>query len=288
VRLGLGRLGRGAHDLEPHGARPGEGDDVDARVAHERRPGIAVAGQQGQGVTGHSGGVECLHERPGAGRGLLCRLEHGGVPGGERRGRHPARDRQREVPGGDHRSHPARRVPHRVALAGRLQQLPAALQLYRLARVVLEEVDRLAHVGVRLGPWLRALAHLQGSQLESPLAQVCRRTAQDRCTLRGGPGAPLAESLDGRVDGGGRLARTGAPGACDHAIGGPGVGGVDALGRSPFAADQDRHLERQASVEAVKRLDERIPNRRAAQLQDGLVAKAHGAARSCSIGTPRC
>ena len=185
VALALGRLGGGAQDLEPDGARAGEGDHVHARVAHERGPHLAVAGKERERVARHAGRVERLDERAGARGRLLGRLQHRRVPGRERGGGHAARDGEREVPGRDHRCDAARRVAHGVPLARHLDERAALVERDRLERVVLEEVDRLAHVAIRLRPRLRALAHLKRRELEPPLAQDLCGAAQDLRPLGG-------------------------------------------------------------------------------------------------------
>ena len=53
----------------------------------------------------------------------------------------------------------------RVVLAGHLLDVRAARELERLARVVLAEVDRLAHVRVGLRPRLARLDDLERGEL---------------------------------------------------------------------------------------------------------------------------
>jgi hypothetical protein len=288
VRLGVRRLGGRAHDLEPHRARARERDHVDARVADERGAGVAVAREERERVRGDPGAVEGVDERGGARRRLLGGLQHGGVAGGKRGRGHAAGDGQREVPGGDHHGHAARDVSHRVALARRLHEVAPALELDRLVGVVLEEVDRLADVGVRLGPGLRALAHLERRQLEPALPQARGGVPEHARTFAGGPGAPLAEPALGGLDRRGGLGLAGAAGVRDHPAGRAGVRRVEALGGARVSPDQDRHRQRQPGVQLTQGLEQRLAHRRAAQLQDGLVRKGHGAASSSSIDMPRC
>ena len=113
-------------------------------------------------------------------------------------GDHAAGDGHGEVPGGDDRDHAARAPAHRVALAGHLQQLLARLQRDRAAGVVLEEVDRLAHVRVGLGPRLRALADLQRGHLQPALAQPPRGGEEHLGPLAGRAPAPRAVARGGR------------------------------------------------------------------------------------------
>ena len=149
-------------------------------------------GQQRQRVRRHARLAQRAHEHERAAGRLLGRLEHDRVAGRQPGGDHPARDRDREVPRRDHGDDAARPVAERVALARHLQQLRAGLELDRPARVVLEEVDRLAHVGVGLGPRLGALAHLERGDLEPVLAQPRGGAHEHRGALGGRPPAPVA------------------------------------------------------------------------------------------------
>ena len=62
-------------------------------------------------------------------------------------------------------------IAHLVSLAGDLEQRCPTIQLDGRPGVVLEEVDGLAYVAVRLGPRLGALPNLQRRQLQAPLSQ---------------------------------------------------------------------------------------------------------------------
>ena len=173
-----------AHDLQADRLRAGERDRVHARVAHERGADVALAGQQRQRVGRHAGLAQRPHEHERAAGRLLGRLEHHGVAGRERRRGHPAAGSR---PGSSTARSPRRRragasaivlrspgtcsTRRRACRAGRRVRL----ERDRAARVVLEEVDRLADVGVGLAPRLRALAHLERGDLEPALAQPLRR-----------------------------------------------------------------------------------------------------------------
>ena len=192
-------LGGAPHDLQPDRPGAGERDRVHARVADQRRADRPFARQQRQRGRRQAGLAQRAHEHVRARGRLLGGLER------PRRCRsrapardHPERDRDREVPGRDDGDDAARRPAQLVALAGQLDQLAGALgELDRLARVVLEEVDRLAHVGVRLAPRLGGLAHLERRDLQPPLAQPrrprapapprapSRACAATRCARRG-------------------------------------------------------------------------------------------------------
>ena len=89
----------------------------------ERGADVALARQQRERVGRHApprAAPRDEHRR--AARRLLGGLEDDGVAGGERRGGHPERDREREVPRRDDRDDAARRVAQLVALARHLEQ----------------------------------------------------------------------------------------------------------------------------------------------------------------------
>ena len=201
VRPAHRNLGGRPDDLEADGARPGERDRMDAWMADERRPGVPLTGKERHGIRRDTSGAQRLDDhQPAPGR-LLGRLEDGRVAGDQRRGDHAHRDRHREVPGRDDRGDAARDVAHRVVLAGHLQERAARLELDRAARVELEEVDRLADVGVGLAPWLRALADLQRGQLGPALAHPRRGAGEDLRAPLGRRGRPLPEAAVRRLHG---------------------------------------------------------------------------------------
>ena len=167
----------------------------------ERRAGVPLAREQRERVRRHAGLAQRRDQLERAARRLLGGLEHDRVARGQRRGGHTRRNREREVPGGDDGRDSARNVAQRVALAGRLQEGGSTLELDRAARVVLEKVDRLAHVGVGLGPRLGALAHLQRRQLDAALAQPRGGRAEDPGAFRGGASGPIGGAGDGRRHG---------------------------------------------------------------------------------------
>ncbi len=225
--------------------------------------------------------------KPRRGR-LLRGLQHHAVARGEGGRGHAGGDRQGEVPGRDHGRHAARLVAHRVPLARHLQQLGARAQAQRLARVVLEEVDRLAHVGVRLGPRLRALAHLERRQLEAARAQDRRGPHQHLGAPLGTPFAPLGPGGRGRLHRGARVGLGGAPRRGHHARGPTRVGRLEPLGGAALVPDENRHAQRQSRLQLGERVQQRLARGRAAQLQRGLVGERdHGGDSSSSSGTPR-
>ena len=190
-----------ADDLEPDRARTRERDQVDSRVADQRRARVALAREQPERRRGDPGPVQRLDQRVRAPGRLLRRLQHDRVARRERRGGHPGGDREREVPGRDHRGDAERLVADRVALPGRLGERRRLIERRGAGRVVLEEVDRLADVGVGLRPRLRALAHLERRQLEAALAQGRGRIGQHPRALGAAVRAPVGEPDDRGVDG---------------------------------------------------------------------------------------
>ena len=250
-------------------------------------------GQQRERVGGHARLAQRAHEHERAARRLLGGLEHDGVAGREPRGDHPAGDRDREVPGRDHGDDAARAVAERVALARHLQQLGAGLELDGAARVVLEEVDRLAHVGVRLRPRLGALAHLQRGDLEPVLAQPGGGAREDRGALRGRPAAPLAlagarppRARRRRRPAGAAAARattrSGAPGSVETSASPARVSCPTQTGTSSGRAAS---CARSASASPARTGARRSSSTGSLANAAGLIG-GHGGASSCSSGIP--
>ena len=224
---------------------------------------------------GHAGLVQRLAPaRQRRRRRLLGRLQHHRVARGQRR----PRSSRRGSPAGSSRARSRR--PRRAARSASRCARPApgaarapASSAQRLARVVLEEVDRLAHVGVGLGPRLRALAHLERRQLEAALAQdaaaartssSARRSAAGRRRQSRKPRSAASTAAPASAS----LAR---PARATSARGRARVGRVEALGGAALAADQDRHRQRQ-------------PRRRARRSASSSDSRA-GARRSSSVGS---
>ena len=189
------RLGGSPDDLEPDRRRAGERDRLHVGMANQRPAGLAVARQQRQCVGRNPGRVQRLDQPERAARRLLGRLEDNRVAGRQRGARHPGRDREREVPRRDHRGHPPGGVAHPVSLAREPGAAPGPRSRSIAApRVVLEEVDRLADVGVGLIPRLRALAHLERRELEPVAAEDRRRVEQHLGALARGSARPGGRS----------------------------------------------------------------------------------------------
>ena len=198
VTLAGDHLGGGTNDLQAHRLRSRERDRLHVAMANERGADIALAGQQRDCLGRDSARAQRLHDAQSAPGRLLGGLEHDRVAGGERPRGHPAGDRDREVPRGDDSGDAARDVAQLVALPGDLDQLRAGRELDRAARVVLEKVDRLAHVGIGLGPGLGALAHLERGELEPPLAHPRSSPQQRLRPLLGRPRRPRLRARAGR------------------------------------------------------------------------------------------
>ncbi len=103
-------------------------------------------------------------------------------------------------------------------LSGYLQQRPWLVQLDRGARVVLQEVDRLADVGVGLQPRLRTLTDGQRGQLSPPLADPCGRADQGAGTLDRAEPRPRSDRAGGDRDRGIDILALGHSGARDHPL----------------------------------------------------------------------
>ena len=238
----------------------------------------------------HPGAVQRLDQRQRAAGRLLGRLQHHRVARRQRGGGHPGRDREREVPRRDHRRDAERLVAHRVALAGRLGELGRVVELGRAARVVLEEVDRLADVGVRLRP--------TASRTRGPAARRARAGALAQ--RRGGgaqDGAALGAAAPAPLGGAARPPpRPPAAAAAASALPGDwrplGSGRRD---RSTRARRRPRRRRRSgpgpraaAAGRARRARPAAVADVRPAQLQRRLVGEgiAHGAASSSSTGAP--
>ena len=143
-----------------------------------------------------------------------------------------------------------------VALARDLQQRRPRVELDRPARVVLEEVDRLADVGVGLAPRLGALAHGQRGELEAALAQPRRGAHQRRGALGRRARAPLAEARAGARSTRASTSAAVAPAAWPRRRSGS-AGSVESS-PSPsraLVADPHRHAQRQPRLEPGHALD---------------------------------
>ena len=186
----------------PTAPRAGEGDRVDAgmprpgRRRRRPRPGSRLSARR------EPGALQRVDRAPARSRATARRAS------GRRRCRWRARRRSsrwRSRAGSSRGRSPRRRraaVVKRVALAGQLDQRRPPSSSTACERVVLEEVDRLADVGVRLGPGLGALAHLERRQLVAALRSSPAARAQDRGALGGETAAAQSPGrVAGRRDG---------------------------------------------------------------------------------------
>ena len=148
-----------------------------------------------------------------------------------------------------------------------------ARELDRAAGIVLEEVDRLAHVGVGLGPGLRALTDLEGRELEPALAQPRRRPDQRRRPVLGADRAPVAKPALGLGDSVGDLRGGGAGGDRDDVVRLAGVGRVQLLADALARADHHRNVQRQRPGQAAEGLLELGAHGRSSQLEHRLVGE---------------
>ena len=212
------------------------------------------------------------------------------VAGRQAGGGHAHRDREREVPRRDDRDDAARGVAHLVALAGHLEERLAAVERDRAARVELEEVDRLADVGVGLAPRLGALAHRERGELGPALAQPgggARRGSRRARSAGVRDHAGNASRARSRPP---RRPRRSWPSARGRRRARASPGSVE-TSSSPCAlvvADPDRDAQRQLAARARHaRPASSLALGGAAQLEDRLVGErwrqvGHGAARSSS------
>ena len=262
VALAGRHLGGAADDLQADRPRAGEGDRVHARVADElradRRPRRAAArARPAARRTRAARARACSAQR---GR-LLGGLEHHGVAGRQPGGDHPERDRDREVPGRDDGDDAARAPAQLVALAGQLDQLAAGaghaagmlLERDRGARVVLEEVDRLADVAVGLAPRLRGLADLERADLQPPLAQPRGGLDQHLGALRPRSARPSPEPRPARSSAWSTSASLATADSRDHALGVAGIGRDQRAAVARVVADPHRHLDHRLGVEGLQR-----------------------------------
>ena len=114
-----------------------------------------------QDVGRHAGLVHQLHRAERDERSLFRGLRDHGVARDQRGGDLPAEDREREVPGADAHEDAAAAETQFVRFAGRARQR-LRLQPFATDRgVVAAEVDRLAHLEVRIEHRAAALAHDQ-------------------------------------------------------------------------------------------------------------------------------
>ncbi len=215
-------------------------------MADQRGSHVAFAGKQRDRIRRDAAGSQRLDQPQRAAGGLLGRLEHRGVAGGQRRRRHPAGNGQGKVPGRDHRRDPAGHVAQLVAFTRDLDHRTALLELNGPARVVLEEVDRLADIGIGLGPGLRALADLERGQFQAPLAHPGGGARQSGSPVTGGDLAPDPNPPGGRLERRANVGLRRGLGPGDEPLRVTGIRRIDrsAGASARVGADHHRHLKR--------------------------------------------
>ena len=152
-----------------------------------------------------------VQEAHGAGRDqrrLLGGLGHHGIAGGKRARDLTGEDGEREVPRRDGREHAAPVQAHRVALARRPHHHLRHLELGAgFRRVVAQEVDGLAQVGLRVGERLAGLAHHERHELRTVRLEQIGGALQEFGPRHAAAAVPgLARRLrraERRIDGGG-------------------------------------------------------------------------------------
>ena len=135
---------------------------------------------------------------------IARRFEHDRVAGDDRGRRHADHDRAGEVPRRDHRADAQRDVDELVAFALERHDRLRPRVAQRLARVELEEVDRLGDIAVGFGPALADFVDQQRVVIEAPLAQQLRRSEEILRALGQRQMLPGFERARRRLD---RLAR---------------------------------------------------------------------------------
>ena len=154
-----------ALDQPRHLGRSGEHHRRRLRRGDQRSADRAVAGQQLQHVRRHARLMQDRDALRGDQRGFLGRLGQYRIARDQCRRHLPGEDRQREVPRADARHRPQRamRRPERAP---------------RLIGIIMQEVDRLAHLPDGIGQRLAGLAHDQPEQRRHPLLHDRRRAIE--------------------------------------------------------------------------------------------------------------
>ena len=272
-----------ADPLEPAGGQlgdpttrrrvAGEADHRDIRVGHQRVADLGAGAGHEVDRAGREAGLDHqLDEQRGAQRRVARRLEHDGVAGHERGHHLPARDGDREVPGGDDPGHAERLANAHRPLVGQLRrggvaEHPASLPCHQEG-----DVDPLLDVAAGLR---EHLAHLAGHGPGEALLVVGHERAeavQDLAALRRRGGTPASERGAGGRHGVGDVGRGRDLEAADHLAG---VGRVDRVERpagrgvQPLPADEqpvERRLRGPGAGRARRRVRHlrpvRTPSRR--------------------------
>ena len=257
-----------------------EGDEPRRGVLDEEIADLAARpGQVVQRAVGHARLLEELEDPPADERRVGRGLEDDAVARDEGRGRHAREDRVGEVPRRDHGARAERDVERLGELARIRRDGDLAPPAQHLARVELEEVDRLGRLDVGLGPGLPDLEHHRGGEVVLSRAHACGRPEEDGRAFARGEGGPRLLRLDGGVD---RLERdlpVGEMVAGEHLRT---VGGVqvfeETAGLDPPSAHDDGDLGALLAVHSGEGRLERGALLGAAEVGEGFVAKVfeHG------------
>jgi hypothetical protein len=204
VASGPPELGGAAQDLEAE-RRPTRERDRCGRAGPATSAGAHVALARKE-ARGRPGGTPASRRaststpaHPGA---CSAGLRITALPRGQAGGDHAARDRDGEVPGRDDRHDAAPAQRRALRSPGIWRSSEPFSSSIAPARVVLEEVDRLAHVRVGFGPGLRRLAHGERGDPQPVGAQVLSRAQEDLGALGGRAVAPRRSGAPSRLESG--------------------------------------------------------------------------------------
>ena len=240
VLEGLGRL---AHDDAACPGLAGERDLGDARMGDEGLPGARVALHDVEGAVGQPGLLERLGEVGGGEGRQLGRLEDHRVAAGECRGRLPAGDLDRVVPGADPGDHAEGLAPRIAERRGAEVDMLAGQRRGNSGEIVeairpRQDVDR-----DRLLDRLAGVARLGLGDLLVARAQNIRGLPEDAAALGSRRPRPRREPRPGGVDGPIDRGRVGLDDLAQD-LAGRGVDGGEPLGRARLvmaAADMVGH-----------------------------------------------
>ena len=282
-----GALQQAAADV----ARAGEGDDVGRRVIDEvfadrrTRP-----GQVGDDARGHAGLEHQLDEPRGDHRRVRRRLQQCTVAADQRRRQHAGQDREREVPRRYDHGDAARLVAVAVRLAGH-RDAARQRQAFGLVGVEHQEIDRLADVGVRLGPVLAGLEYLVRGEAVAVGAQALGHAAHQVGTFTCRARRPRRKRTLRDVDGQVGLGHTGLADAADQQVRVCGAGRApDVVAGGLAAVDQRRDIGTELGAHAAQRggigvafggIDEASWRRVAEPCRDGRRVPVAGRDRRC-------
>ena len=115
--------------------------------------------------------------------GLARWFHENGVSGDEGRRRHSAKNGERKVPWCDDGSHTTSTVVVTDVLSRNAQ--PSIREPKHITCIIAAKVDRLADVGICLGPSLARLKDLQSREFKAALSQQFASTLKDFCSLLG-------------------------------------------------------------------------------------------------------